>query len=70
MTFYRSSIGKKVVMALSGAVLFGFVMTHMIGNLKLYQGPEAMNAYARFLREMGTPLFSNESYYGSPGLLY
>ncbi len=48
-------------MALSGAVLFGFVMTHMIGNLKLYQGPEAMNAYARFLREMGTPLFSHES---------
>lgn len=60
-TFYRSSIGKKIIMALSGVVLFGFVMGHMVGNLKLYQGPEAVNSYARFLREMGTPLFNHES---------
>lgn len=60
-TFYGSSIGKKIIMALSGVVLFGFVIGHMIGNLKLYQGPEAVNSYARFLREMGTPLFSHES---------
>jgi succinate dehydrogenase / fumarate reductase, cytochrome b subunit len=61
LTFYRSSIGKKTIMALSGMVLFGFVLTHMIGNLKLYQGADAVNAYARFLREMGTPLFSHAS---------
>lgn len=50
--FLASSVGKKVVMAVTGAVLFGFVIAHMIGNLQLYLGPEAMNAYAAFLREI------------------
>lgn len=52
---YRSAVGKKAVMAVSGLVLFGFVLVHMIGNLKLYAGAEAMNAYGEFLREMGYP---------------
>lgn len=52
---WKTAVGKKAVMAVSGIVLFGFVLTHMLGNLKLYQGREAMNEYARFLREMGTP---------------
>jgi succinate dehydrogenase / fumarate reductase cytochrome b subunit len=52
-TFMGSTIGKKVVMALSGIVLVGFVFAHMTGNLQLYLGPEAMNAYGRMLREMG-----------------
>jgi succinate dehydrogenase / fumarate reductase cytochrome b subunit len=52
-TFFGSTIGKKVVMALSGIVLVGFVLAHMSGNLQLYLGPEAMNAYGRLLREMG-----------------
>lgn len=52
-TFFGSTIGKKVVMALSGIVLVGFVFAHMTGNLQLYIGPEAMNAYGRLLREMG-----------------
>jgi succinate dehydrogenase / fumarate reductase cytochrome b subunit len=59
MTFYRSSIGKKAIMAVSGVVLLGYVVLHMIGNLKLYQGPEKINAYARFLREVGAPLFGH-----------
>ena len=54
--FTSSALGKKVVMAISGLVLFGFVLTHMLGNLKLYQGEEKLNAYAAFLREMGTPI--------------
>ncbi|RMG48389.1 MAG: succinate dehydrogenase [Acidobacteria bacterium] len=43
-------------MAVSGIVLFGFVLVHMLGNLKLYLGPEALNAYAEWLREMGHPV--------------
>lgn len=57
--FYRSSIGKKVVMAVTGLILFGFVVVHMIGNLKVYQGAEKINAYGTFLREAGSPVFSH-----------
>ncbi|HXO20304.1 MAG TPA: succinate dehydrogenase cytochrome b subunit [Thermoanaerobaculia bacterium] len=52
---YSSAVGKKAVMAVSGIVLFGFVLGHMIGNLKLYEGPQVLNAYAAFLRSVGTP---------------
>ena len=44
-------------MALSGVVLFGFVVAHMMGNLKIYQGAEKFDAYAQFLREAGAPIF-------------
>lgn len=54
--FYRSAIGKKWVMALTGIVLMGFVLGHMIGNLKMYQGPHALNVYGEFLRELLYPL--------------
>ncbi len=49
---YDTAIGKKAVMALSGAVLLGFVFSHMLGNLLIFKGPEAMNAYALSLREL------------------
>jgi len=49
-TFLGSSIGKKVVMATSGLVLFGFVVGHMIGNLQVFLGGEALNEYAELLR--------------------
>ncbi len=49
-TFFGSSIGKKAVMAASGLVLLGFVVGHMIGNLQIYLGAEALNEYAEFLR--------------------
>jgi succinate dehydrogenase / fumarate reductase, cytochrome b subunit len=55
---YHSSVGKKFVMALSGVILVGFVIVHMLGNLKVYQGPEAFNHYAEGLRSMGDPFFS------------
>ncbi|MEX1245988.1 MAG: succinate dehydrogenase cytochrome b subunit [Thermoanaerobaculia bacterium] len=50
--FVRSSIGRKVIMAVTGAILFGFVIGHLIGNLQVYLGPEAMNGYGAFLREV------------------
>jgi succinate dehydrogenase / fumarate reductase cytochrome b subunit len=48
-TFLESSIGKKSVMAVSGLMLFGFLVVHLAGNLLLYTGNEAFNAYARAL---------------------
>ncbi len=55
LNLYRSAVGKKVLMALTGLMLFGFVLGHMVGNLKIYQGPEKLNAYAEWLREVGSP---------------
>lgn len=46
-----ASIGKKVVMALSGFVLAGFVLGHMTGNVLMFKGPEAINAYAAWLHD-------------------
>jgi succinate dehydrogenase / fumarate reductase cytochrome b subunit len=54
-SFYRSAIGKKAVMAVTGLILFGFVLVHMIGNLKVYLGAEHMNEYGHFLRTVGAP---------------
>ncbi len=61
ITLYRSTVGKKVVMAVTGIILVGFVVAHMAGNLKIYLGPEAYNTYARFLRTVGEPLVPEET---------
>src|SRR5438045_5722826 len=57
--FLRSSLGLKLVMAVTGLILFAFVIGHMLGNLQVYLGPEAMDAYAVFLRTVlhGTGLW-------------
>jgi succinate dehydrogenase / fumarate reductase, cytochrome b subunit len=47
--FLASTTGKKIVMGLSGAVLFAFVIGHMAGNLQFFEGPEKLNAYSHFL---------------------
>lgn len=59
---YRSSVGKKILMALSGLLLFGFIVGHMVGNLKVLSGPESFNAYAEFLRDFGYPLLPHEGF--------
>jgi succinate dehydrogenase / fumarate reductase cytochrome b subunit len=51
-SFLASTIGRKLVMAVTGVVLFGFVVVHMIGNLQIYLGPEALDAYGAFLRHV------------------
>jgi succinate dehydrogenase / fumarate reductase cytochrome b subunit len=56
--FYTSTIGKKAVMAASGAILFLFVIGHLIGNLQIYEGPEKLNHYAAFLRSMPALLWT------------
>jgi succinate dehydrogenase / fumarate reductase cytochrome b subunit len=48
--FAKSSIGAKILMALTGLMLFGFVLVHMLGNLQVYLGQDAYNAYAAFLK--------------------
>ncbi len=48
--FLDSSVGRKVVMAATGTILFGFVTVHMLGNLQAYLGAQVMNHYAEFLR--------------------
>lgn len=50
--FWESTNGKKVVMAISGVILFGFVFGHMVGNLQTFEGPEKLNAYGHFLHSV------------------
>jgi succinate dehydrogenase / fumarate reductase, cytochrome b subunit len=54
----RSLIGKKIIMAASGMVLLGFVIGHLVGNLKVFEGPDKFNAYAEGLRTLGAPFFA------------
>jgi succinate dehydrogenase / fumarate reductase cytochrome b subunit len=53
LDFLRSSVGAKVIMALTGLVLWGFVIGHLIGNLQVFQGPEPLNAYGEMLHSLG-----------------
>lgn len=57
-TYLGSTVGQKVVVALTGLLLAGFVVGHMVGNLKMFSGPDAINAYAYFLKhELGAVLW-------------
>lgn len=63
-TLYRTTVGKKVLMAVSGVVLFGFLFVHMLGNLKMLSAPGtdgrfAMDVYAEYLRSFAYPLVPN-----------
>src|SRR6185369_1475095 len=55
--FYESTIGKKAIMAVTGLVLFGFLIAHMLGNFQIFLGREVMNHYAATL-------------HGNPALLW
>ncbi len=55
-SLWRSTVGIKILMALSGILLVGFVVGHMAGNLKVFQGAESFNGYAEFLRDVGYPV--------------
>ena len=54
--FWRSTIGKKVVMAVTGVIGIGFLISHVASNLLVFQGPEKINEYAVFLRSLGPAL--------------
>src|SRR4051794_4961520 len=56
LDLYSTSLGKKYVMAITGIALIGYVVAHMIGNLKMYLGPAEYNHYGEFLRELLVPI--------------
>jgi len=50
--FLASTNGKKIVMAVTGVILFGFVIGHMLGNLQFFEDPSKIDAYGRFLKSV------------------
>lgn len=64
--FYRSAIGKKWIMAISGLAIIGFAIAHMIGNLKMFlppvEGQPDIDVYGEALRELFTPIFPEHSF--------
>ncbi len=50
MSFFNSTIGKKFLVAITGLVLIGFVVIHMLGNLQVFLGPEKINGYGALLK--------------------
>jgi len=57
VAFIDTTIGKKILMALSGLILFGFTIGHMAGNLQVFLGPEVFNGYAIGLHDLGKLLW-------------
>jgi succinate dehydrogenase cytochrome b subunit len=55
--FFTTSVGMKATTAVTGALLTGFVIVHLIGNLKLFGGQDAINSYAQFLKDLGPLLW-------------
>lgn len=60
LELYRSAVGKKYAMAITGIIFMAYVLGHMIGNLKLYAGPESINVYGEFLRDILYPILPHE----------
>ncbi|WP_406208832.1 succinate dehydrogenase cytochrome b subunit [Kitasatospora sp. NBC_01560] len=57
---WRSTVGKKAVMAVSGLVMLLYLVAHMLGNLKVFFGPDDLNGYAHWLRTLGQPVLHYE----------
>ena len=53
MQLTQSSVGRKIIMAVTGAMLFAFVCVHLLGNSSLFFGSAAINAYAQKLHSLG-----------------
>src|ERR1043165_8431087 len=58
-SLWRSTVGKKYVMAITGLIWFGYVIVHLWGNLKIYAGAAFLNEYGGFLRSVGEPFFGS-----------
>jgi succinate dehydrogenase / fumarate reductase cytochrome b subunit len=55
--FHRSSVGRKMIVAVTGVILILFVIGHLLGNLQIFLGPEWINGYAEHLRDLGPLLW-------------
>ena len=56
--FFCSSIGRKILMAVTGLILVGFVIGHLVGNLQIFQEPDHINGYGQFLHSLGALLWA------------
>lgn len=59
---WDSTVGKKAVMAVTGVIMLLFLVVHMLGNLKIFFGPESFDGYAAWLRTIGEPVLHNGWY--------
>jgi succinate dehydrogenase / fumarate reductase, cytochrome b subunit len=57
LRFWDTTVGKKAVMAVTGFVLFGFIVGHLLGNLQVYEPPEKINHYSEMLRSVPSLLW-------------
>lgn len=58
LSLFDTSIGKKAVMAVTGLILLGFLLGHMLGNLQVYLGPAQLDGYAKHLHDLGPLLWA------------
>jgi succinate dehydrogenase / fumarate reductase cytochrome b subunit len=70
VTLYGTTVGKKAVMAVTGVVLAGFVLVHMLGNLQVFAGAAKMNAYAAFLKATPALLWGTRLVIGLAALVH
>jgi len=54
---WDSSVGKKVIMAVTGLIMVAYLITHVVANLLVFQGPTRINAYSAFLHGTGGALW-------------
>jgi succinate dehydrogenase / fumarate reductase cytochrome b subunit len=57
LRFWQTTVGKKAVMAVTGLILFGFVVGHLAGNLQVFEPPEKLNRYAALLKSLPSLLW-------------
>jgi len=58
LRFWQTTVGKKAVMAVTGVILFGFVVGHLLGNLQVFEGPDKLNRYAALLKSLPALLWT------------
>jgi succinate dehydrogenase / fumarate reductase, cytochrome b subunit len=58
VSFYQSSIGKKIVVGVTGLIWVAYVLGHLIGNLQIFLGQDRINAYSQFLHGLGPVLWA------------
>jgi succinate dehydrogenase / fumarate reductase cytochrome b subunit len=56
--FYQTTVGKKAIMAVTGVILFAFILGHLAGNLQAFEGRAKFDSYAVFLRSIPAALYS------------
>jgi succinate dehydrogenase / fumarate reductase cytochrome b subunit len=58
LALWQTSVGKKAIMAATGVIMVAYLITHVLANLLVFQGPDQINAYSRFLHGTGGALWA------------